>query len=95
MSLKSACFIDEACFAGNKQNFKSWDYSPQVLDYPDVQAIGCQIKGIVLYVHCMFLYMHTNICTHTHTHICSQMCILLASGQEVVIGNTITEPAFC
>jgi len=97
MSLKSACFIDEACFSGKKQNFKPWDYSPQVLVYQDFQTIRCQIKGIFLYIHCIFVYMHTYTCahTHTHTHTCTQMLhILLASCQEVVIGN-ITEPVFC
>jgi hypothetical protein len=34
MSLRSACFSDEV-FSGNNQNFRSWDYSPQVLDYQD------------------------------------------------------------
>jgi len=33
MSLKSASFIDEAFFSGKKQNFSSWDYFSQVLDY--------------------------------------------------------------
>jgi hypothetical protein len=92
MSLKSVCFNDEACFSGNKQNFESWDYSPQVLDYQDFQAIGCQIKEILLFIHCMFVYMHTYTCTHT----CTQMLhILLACCQEVVTGNVITEPVFC
>ena len=48
MSLRSACFIDEV-FSCRKQNFRSWDYSPQVTDYQDFSITGCQIKLISLY----------------------------------------------
>jgi hypothetical protein len=34
MSLRSARFINKAFF-WKKQNFQSWDYSPQVPDYQD------------------------------------------------------------
>jgi hypothetical protein len=35
-------------FSGKKQNFWSWDQSPQVPGYQDFQIIGYQIKGILL-----------------------------------------------
>jgi hypothetical protein len=47
MFLRSACFNDET-FSGKKQNFWSWDYTPQVLDYQDFWIIRYQIKGILL-----------------------------------------------
>jgi len=56
----SACSTDEA-FSGKKQNFWSWDYSPQVLDYQDFQVLGCRIKGILLYIQqctCSKSYYH-------------------------------------
>jgi len=34
-------------FYGKKQNFRSWDYSPQVVDF---QINRCRIKGILLYI---------------------------------------------
>jgi len=37
-----------------KQDFQSWDGSPQVLDYQDFLIIRCQIKGIVLYLGITF-----------------------------------------
>ena len=33
MSLRSACFTDE--IFSDKQNFRSWDYCPQVSDHQD------------------------------------------------------------
>jgi len=48
MSLRSARFIDED-FSCGKQNFRSWDYSPQVTDYRDFPITGCQMKLISLY----------------------------------------------
>jgi len=37
-------------FSNEKQNFQSWDYSPQVPDYQDFGITGCQIKAILLYL---------------------------------------------
>ena len=34
MSLRSACFTDETF--SDTQNFRSWDYCPQVPDYQDL-----------------------------------------------------------
>jgi hypothetical protein len=48
MSLRFACFTDEV-FSDKKQNFQSWNYYPQVLDYQKFLIIGCWIKGILLY----------------------------------------------
>jgi hypothetical protein len=39
MFLRSACFTDETLFSHKKQNVRSWDYSPQVLDYQDFWII--------------------------------------------------------
>jgi hypothetical protein len=36
-------------FYGNKENFRSRDYTPWVLDFQDFRIIGCRIKGILLY----------------------------------------------
>jgi len=47
MFVRSVCFSDET-FSGKKQNFWSWDYAPQVLDYQDFWINGYQIKGILL-----------------------------------------------
>jgi len=50
MTLGSACFIDEAFFFfGKNQNFQSWNYFLQVLDYQDFHIIGYQSEDIVLY----------------------------------------------
>jgi hypothetical protein len=49
MSLRSVSLMK--LFCGKKQNFRSWDYSPQVADYLDLQIIGRRIKGILLYIH--------------------------------------------
>jgi hypothetical protein len=42
--------------SGKKQNFQSWDHSPQVLDYQDFWITGHWITGILLYMkttmHC-------------------------------------------
>jgi hypothetical protein len=48
MCVRSACFIDEA-FSGKKQNFRSWDYLLEGVDYQDFHIIRCQIEEIVLY----------------------------------------------
>ena len=37
-------------FSNEKQNFQSWNYYPQVLDYQDFWITGCQIKAILLYL---------------------------------------------
>jgi hypothetical protein len=34
--------------SGKEQNFWSWDYTPQMLDYQDFQIIRQEIKGILL-----------------------------------------------
>jgi len=47
MSLRSACFTNAAFFNGKKQNFRSWDYSPQVVDF---QINRRRIKGILMYI---------------------------------------------
>ena len=49
MSIRSACFIDEALFLVKSKTSRSWDYSSQVLDYQDFWIIGCQIKGVLIY----------------------------------------------
>jgi hypothetical protein len=36
-------------FPDKKQNFRSWDYSPQVPGYLGFQIIGCWIEGVLLY----------------------------------------------
>jgi hypothetical protein len=46
-------------FTGEKQNFWSWDYSPQMPDYQWFWIIGYQIKGISLQLH---LLLQTDIC---------------------------------
>jgi hypothetical protein len=43
MSMRFACFIDDF-ISGNKQNFRSWDYSPNVPDFQDSRIIRCPIK---------------------------------------------------
>lgn len=49
MLLRSSCFIDEAfCFSGKKQNFRSWDFHPEVPDYQDFRIIKHLIKGFLL-----------------------------------------------
>jgi hypothetical protein len=35
--------------SGKKQNFQSWNCSPQVLDYQDFQIFRRQTKGILLH----------------------------------------------
>ena len=45
MSLKSTVSLTNL-FSGKKQNFQSWDYFPQVLDYQDFRIIGRRIKLI-------------------------------------------------
>ena len=57
MSLRSACFVDEVSFLGKKAKLHSWHYS-QVLDNQDFQIIGCQIKGILLYIDFIILILH-------------------------------------
>jgi hypothetical protein len=49
MSLRSVPLMK--LFYGKKQNFRSWDYSLQVVDYLVFQIIGRRIKGILLYIH--------------------------------------------
>jgi hypothetical protein len=44
--------------SGKKQNFWSWNYSPQVPEYQGFWIIGCQIKGILLQLH-LFFYTDT------------------------------------
>ena len=47
ISLRSTCFTDDT-FSGKKQNFWSWAYAPQVLNYQGFWIIGYQIKWILL-----------------------------------------------
>jgi len=37
-------------FFGTKQYFQALDHSPQVPDYSDLQIIGHEINGILLYI---------------------------------------------
>jgi len=50
MSLRYRCFNNTAPpLPSEKQNCRSWNYSPKVLDYHYFQIIWCQIKGILPY----------------------------------------------
>jgi hypothetical protein len=49
MSLRTAYSMMKP-WSGKEQNFSSWDYTPQMLDYQDFQIIRQQIKGILLYI---------------------------------------------
>jgi len=65
--------------SGKKQNFWSWNCSPQVLDDQNIWIIGSVVKGILLYITKMILQnlqkcttynvdksnFHTNLKHHT------------------------------
>jgi hypothetical protein len=38
-------------YSGKKQNFQSWDHSPQMPDYHDSRIIECRIKGNFAALH--------------------------------------------
>jgi hypothetical protein len=63
MSVRSACFTDEA-FYGKKKNFQSWNYPPQVPGYQDFQIIGHQIKGNLLYMVLYFTFLLAQISSY-------------------------------
>jgi hypothetical protein len=57
MSTRYSCFTDESSYL-KKQNFWSWGYSYQVLDYQDFRIIGHQrLKECC----CIFVYLGCDI----------------------------------
>jgi hypothetical protein len=70
MSLRYSCFNNTALFTppSEKQKCRSWDYSPQLLDYQDFQIIWHQIKGILSYKFSVYV---------TVTDVSSQLLFVL------------------
>lgn len=59
-------------FPDKKQNFRSWDNSPQVLSYQNFQIIKCCINGILLYLNVL---LHI-IC------VCAHACVFQVLSEE-------------